>query len=319
MPENQLTPEVKYFDLRMSPSGKQTVSIKLTNHTSKKMTIKVVYSEAKTTSQGVIEYSKNNDLKSNSPSEYLFPNLVSGPDSLIIEPNEIKIVDFILKMPKKKFDGVVVGGIEFIQELENVDTKKSSLRAQHSHLIGFRLSESDKKLPIDLMLDQTIVGTNNYKNAILISLVNLNANLVENLSIHAKISKKNEQSVLFNTEMKSIRIAPYSVLETPIYIDNTLLDLGDYEIKLIVENTETYHKEWTQEFKVVKKDVELLKDNDELWKAPGKKWLLYKIGFGIVVLLIISMTVAITWLNRKANVKKIKKAKGKKNDNKKTL
>ncbi len=304
LPKNQITQDVKYFDLRMKPSEEQKITMRLTNHTSEQVVLKVVYSPAKTTSQGVIEYSENKDLIIDSPSEYLFNHIIKGPKNITLKSKEIKDIEFILQMPDKEFDGFIAGGVEFIQEVETAEDS-SALKTQRSYLVGFKLSETDKKLPIDLELNQTVVGTKNYKNAIIINLANQNANYVEDLTIQAIVSKKEESTILLETNMEQVRIAPYSVLETPIYLDKNLLDPGDYQIKLTTKDKNKFKKEWTQEFKVTKKDAELFKENQKLWEdAPQSKglWLL-------ILVASISIIGIIIWFKKEALLKK-KKVKG---------
>lgn len=307
LPTNQITQNVNYFDLRMEPSQKQKIYIRVTNHSSEKVALKVVYSPAKTTSQGVIEYSENEDLTIESPSEYLFNNIIKGPKKISLKPKEIKNIEFDLKMPNEEFDGFIAGGIEFIQAVEPTNDT-NTLRTQKSYLVGFKLSETDKKLPIDLSLKQTVVGTKNYKNAILVSLVNKNASYIEELTIQSTISKKEDSTILLESRIEQVRMAPHSVLEIPIYLDNILLDPDNYKIDLMIKDKKEFKKTWTQEFKVTKRDAELLKDNQKLMEDKSNTKLLW-------LIILISSTITFMYL-RKNSLLKNKKVKDKKNDKK---
>lgn len=283
LPPNQITQGVKYFDLRLKPSEEQQVTVQITNHSSEEIALKIVYSEAKTTSQGVIEYSENKNLKINAPTDFLFTNIIKGPKNIKLKPKEVKDVIFNLKMPDQEFDGFIAGGIEFIQTVEKAD-ETSSLKTQRSYLIGLRVSETEKILPIDLELNQTIVGTKNYKNAILIDLANQNAKYVEELTIQAVVFKKDDPTILLETKMNQVRIAPYSVLEVPIYLENDLLDPGDYQVKLTAKDKNKFEKEWIQDFKVTKKDAELLKENKKLLEETPQLTLLWSfITIGLII------------------------------------
>lgn len=308
LPENQLTPGVKYFDLRMEPSKEQKVLITLTNHTNEKVDLKVVYSNAKTTSQGVIEYSENKNLKIESPEEYLFTNIVSGPSEIFLDAEEEKNIELTLKMPEKEYDGFIAGGIEFIKGIEKEDT--STIQAQRSYLVGMRLSETDVKLPISLDLNETIVGMKNYKSAILVSLVNKNARYIEDLTINAVVTKENESTILLETELTQIRIAPYSVLEVPIYLKESLLDVGDYQLKLTAKDEEGFNKEWDQSFRVTKRDLELFKENQELWDGKKETFLLKSLFLYSILLLVIIILIIVFFVKKDKLYKKIK-VKGK--------
>lgn len=310
LPENQVTPNVKYFDLKMKPSDEQKIVVRLTNHTSEEMNLKVTYNEAKTTSQGIIEYSKNKELKMNSPSDILFTNIIEGPEKVSLKPNEVKDINFTLKVPEREFDGFILGGIEFIEEVET-SNDNSALKTQRSYLVGVKLRETDKKLPIELELNQTIVGTKNYKNAILISLSNQNANFIEGISIHGTITKKGDSTILVENNISQARIAPYSTIETPVYLDQMLLDPGKYELKLTVKDQKKIVEEWNQEFKVTKKEAELLKSNQD----PFEEYKDYNLLWLIILLFIVGLGIFLIWLNKDKFLKN-KKGKGKKNDKK---
>lgn len=315
LPDNQVTPTVNYFDLRMSPSQEQQVTINLTNHATEKAIFKVTYSEAKTTSQGVIEYSENEELEVNIPEEQLFTHVISGPEKVELNPKESQEIILTVKMPKTEFDGYIAGGIEFTQELVKEESY-SALTAKKSYLIGMRISETDTKLPVDLELKQTSVGIKHYKEAILLSLTNKNGNYVENLKVEANISKKGEQEILFKTNMTQMRMAPYSTLELPIYLDESLMEPGQYTIDLVADGQESYHKEWYQEFKVTQKEVELLKKNQALWQKEKESLPISKVlGYLLASFLIISLGV-ISYLKKDVILKNKKHKKVRKNEKK---
>lgn len=305
LPENQKTSGVNYFDLKMEASEEQKVIIKLTNHSSEEVKLKVIYSEAKTTSQGVIEYSENNSLKTYSPPELLFPNVINGPEKIKISAKETKEVEFMIRMPEKKYDGFIAGGVEFVQGIEKAEDK-GSLHTQRSYLVGFRISETDESLPIDLDLNQTTVGIQNYKNAILIPVVNKNGNYVEELSIHGTVMKKNSKQVVLETKLEQGRMAPYSIMETPIYLDETLLDEGEYELKLVTKARGDYQKEWNQAFKVTKKDVELFKSNQDLWNDNHENAFFMTILVVMISIFIAVPSVILVIINKDKVQKKLK-------------
>lgn len=310
LPENQIDKSVKYFDLRLKPSDKQKVSIKITNISEKPINFKLVYSNAKTTSEGVIEYSENHDLKLNTPSGYSFVEVVSGPSELVIPAKDSKEAEFQINMPKESYDGSIAGGVEFIQEVDQKE--QGALVAQRSYLVGFKLTETDKKLPVDIDLGKTMVGIKNYKNAIVVPMINLTGEYVEELSVNTEIIDESNQTIVLQSEKKKMRMAPYSTLELPLYIEDGLLDVGDYGIRVKVTAKGNFSKDWQQSFTVTNKDREIMKENQKLWLGNRS---LYKTVFFLLLIITLVTLLAVSF-KIKHDFKK-KKKKGANNGKKK--
>lgn len=297
LPENQINQEVKYFDLRMQPQAHQQVVIKLKNHTNQKMNLKISYADTKTTSQGILEYSENKDLKLIAPKDRLFTQLVTGPDEVTLEANGIKEVVLDIQMPEELYDGEILGGVEFFEEIDDQEST-SSLMMQRSYLVGFKLSETDVLLPINLELSAITVGMKHYKNAILVSLTNQNARLLDDVTVSLKVINQEEQMAVIDSNQEGIRIAPYSVYEIPIYLEENLLDIGKYQLDLQVEQKSGYQKQWHESFEVTKRIQDIFKETNDLWeKEPQVKEPLrlffFAIGITVVTLLLI---VIVSWV-----------------------
>ena len=313
IPENQQNKEARYFDLRMKPNQKEQVVIQLTNQTKEQVHLKVAFADAKTTSQGVIDYSDNQHLRSKAPQELLFTQMISGPSDIVLKAQETKEVVFELLMPEGVFDGFVLGGIEFIEEISE-QKESSTLTTQMSYLVGFKLSETDTELPYDLVLEEPRVGMKDYKNAILVSLANQNGRLINELKLSIQVIKKEEETVILQSHLESARIAPYSVIEIPVYLEDDLLDPGDYEIRIQAKSDEGFQKEWVEMFEVTKKDHELFKENDTLWieDTTTNNKLIFFITVITLVILTVMLTIIYKYVlnkKRKKGVKQWKKRK----------
>lgn len=291
LPDNQQDKSVEYFDLKMQPSEKQLVKIKVSNQNDKSINLKLVYSNAKTTSEGVIEYSENKDLKLNTPVGYSFEELISGPSKITVPGHETLEIEFLISMPDTVFQGAIAGGIEFIQEVEK--DQKSSLLTQRSYLVGFKLTETDNLMPTSIELGTSIVGTKNYKSAIIIPLENLNASYVEELSVSATIIAADSTTVVIEEKKNQMRMAPLSILEYPIYLEQTLLEIGDYELVVQAEARDGFKKEWSQSFEVTQKDSELIKSNSDLWENTTKSNSLRNFFFLVLFITLVTLLIIV--------------------------
>ncbi|MDR2278879.1 WxL protein peptidoglycan domain-containing protein [Vagococcus fluvialis] len=315
LPDNQKNQSVSYFDLKMSPSDKQKVTIKVSNVTAEPLKFKVNYSDAKTTSEGNIEYSENENLKLETPLNYSFKEIVSGPGELIVPAKSTEEVEFLLSMPEKSYDGSIAGGVEFLQEIN--EEEQGALVTQRSYLVGFKLSETDVKLPIDIDLGKTIVGTKNYKSAIIVPVNNLVGDYVEELAIQVEIIDESDQTIVMQSEKKMMRMAPFSTLEFPLYIEESLLAVGEYGMNVKVTAQDNFSKKWQQGFSVTKKDLELMKENQDLWNEGNRRASQKKVFFLILVITLVTLLIIILIrINHLRNKQKKGSGNGKKKKHK---
>lgn len=115
IPENQIDKSKTYFNLKMNSDQQQDITVTLKNDTKKDITIAVGVNTAKTNSNGVVEYGKSS-IKNDSSLKYAISDIVKGPSSVTIPANSSKNVVFHITMPKKSFDGILLGGLTFQQK-----------------------------------------------------------------------------------------------------------------------------------------------------------------------------------------------------------
>lgn len=145
-PENQVSSEIGYYHLIMKSGQEQVVNIEFTNPGKEKTAIGISLNSAKTNSNGVIEYG-DTKIKNDKSLKFDFKKVVSTPERIELKPGETKKLDVSIKMPETSFDGVIVGGIQLIQEDQNnvEDMGGSMVLNEYAYTIGMVLQESEKK------------------------------------------------------------------------------------------------------------------------------------------------------------------------------
>lgn len=302
-PENQIDKSVQYFDLRMKVGEKQRVLVKLTNHTNEEINMQLSYNSAKTTSIGEIEYSENQLIEVDRSLKYDFTELVTGPNKVRLKPKETTDVEINIAMPDVVYDGWIAGGIEFTEEPVEKSTKAGAVVTESSYLVGMRLSETDKKLPIDIQLNSVRLAQKNYQNAVVVSLSNINSNYVEELTTEVKVRAAGTSEIILQESRKNMRMAPNSQMEYPLYLEDKLLDEGMYVAEVSLKSPEKYAVTWEEEFKVSVKERKLLSETREEWQeeeAPFKKT---KISLIIVIGILVIVNLAVLYLNSKSRRK----------------
>jgi len=232
LPENQLNKNLSYFDLKMSPGNKQTITITVSNTSDRKMELMIETNTATTNQNGVIDYSKA-DSKKDSSLKYAFSDLISPSQKVILEANETKTLPFTIKMPEKSLDGVILGGFyiyEVIQEDKKTSDKSVQINNEFSYVIGVKLTETNKLVTPELQLNKVKPELLNYRNAVTANLQNIKPVIINNLTVDARITKEGEKKVLHQTKKQSLSMAPNSNFDFPISWDNQEFEPGKYHL-----------------------------------------------------------------------------------------
>lgn len=140
LPENQLGND-SYFNLLVKPGSTQQLSLQLTNQETTPKTLQIIPTTAITTQQGVIDYTAKTAELVHGP---VISELISPAQTVALSAKETKVVSFTLTMPKKNFQGVLLGAF-LIQEVGQA-TSNAGLNNQFVYQIGLMLREN-KSLP----------------------------------------------------------------------------------------------------------------------------------------------------------------------------
>ncbi len=309
LPSNQINSNKSFFDLKMKPGQKQTLTVSLTNNTSKSITVNVGVNSAKTNLNGVIEYDKTS-IKNDKTLKYPLNTLIKYPKSVVIPAKESKTVSFSVTMPNKSYRGIILGGLTFQQKESEVDKNSTSkkgttIQNRFVYAVAVILKESDDKLTPNLNLLSVIPGQVNGRNEISAKIQNDQSLLMSSGKITAKIYKKGSGKAIYSSTSKNLQIAPNSNFKYPIYLNGTKMKSGDYVLKLKVTTTAYKNpKTWnfSRSFKIkAKKAASLNKSDVDLKKSSNYDWIVPAI---IVFLVVVIILLVITIFKIKKNIKK---------------
>ncbi|WP_317945806.1 DUF916 and DUF3324 domain-containing protein [Carnobacterium maltaromaticum] len=291
IPENQIDKTLTYFDLKMIPNQKQDIDLVVSNSGDEEQTIIISPNVAKTNQNGVIDYSQS---KGDIDSSLIFPlkSIISEKQEVKLAPKEKKTVTFTLEMPEKEFNGLILGGFYISTKEVNNKAKEAEkdvqIKNNYSYVIGIKLRENTNEVKPDLKLNQIKPALLNYRTAITANLQNIEATIIKDLSIDAKVMKKGNSDVLHETLKKDLSMAPNSNFDFPINWDNQSLEPGNYTLQLTATSGEN---KWNfeEDFNISSKESSTLnKEAVELEKAEPN-WLLISLIILVVLLLLIMM------------------------------
>lgn len=315
LPENQHNSEVGYYDLRMEPSQQQTIQMQLNNSSDEEITILVSLNGAKTNSNGVIEYSKN-DIEKDASLKYDFVDVVKAPEEVVIQPNSSEMLNMEITMPEASFEGYISGAVTIQQkdaQGQETDTNQGMIINKLAYQTGILLSEADtNEINPDMKLNRVYPDLNNFRNAIFINFSNVQPVYTEDMTVDVQIMGKASDEVLYDTKKANMRMAPNSLIDFPVSMNGERMVPGEYRAKILVTTKAGGKWQWEEAFKITDEEADKFNDQDlTLVQDAGVNWLLIAMIVGGLLLLILIIFLVIRFLKKKNKQNKRKNASSK--------
>ena len=289
IPENQINDVSSYFNLRMEAGKEQNIEVELTNNRDSSIEIEIKAVTAKSNQNGVIDYSQlDEDLD---PSLLISFSEISEVEQLIVlKANESKKVPITIKLPSVKFDGVILGGLNFSEKIK-AGEEHTQISNQFSYSLAVMISQTDEEVVPILNLEGISASQSNYRNVINAEIQNSQAVIVTDMSIDAQVYRKNEKEPLFNRRVSNFQMAPNSRLPFYIHTGSAPLVAGDYRLEMqATVNGENW--EWEEEFTIDEKTAVALnktavdldsKQNGLIYLLVGSGLTIGLLSFGVLI------------------------------------
>ncbi|WP_207696236.1 hypothetical protein DOK67_0002032 [Enterococcus sp. DIV0212c] len=292
IPENQIDQSKTYFDLKMNPGQTQNIELEIKSSSEETLNLAVVPYIGTTNQNGELEYSVEPE-KNDSTLVYPITRLISGQQKVTLKPKETKRVTFTLKMPKKAFEGKIVGGFNVYDEANDATneskSKKNDVQIKNvfSVVIGIQLRENLDKIKPELKLNTVKASLFNYRTAITANIQNIKSDFVSDLTLTAKIRKNDSSKVLYEAEKSEMAMAPNSNFNFPISLENQELAAGSYELDVVAHSKDD---EWTFTKKFRITDEEAARLNEEAIEVESKTsnkfvWII-SLSIGLITILL---------------------------------
>lgn len=237
LPKSQIDNKKDYFDIQLLPNQSETLEVELRNITDEELEIDISFNVATTNSNVIVEYG-NSSVGKDKSLIYDLEKYVEYPKSIELKAKSVKNIKFIVKMPDKKFDGVLAGGITFKEVSQRShDVPRSSglsIKNEYSYVIGLLARQNMKKVEPNLELKEVEENYINSKNMVVSKLKNDRRTYINQVSIESIITKKDSNQVLYRNEKNNLQIAPNTTFLFPTYLEGVELKSGDYKIELII-------------------------------------------------------------------------------------
>ncbi|MBP1044672.1 DUF916 and DUF3324 domain-containing protein [Enterococcus sp. BWM-S5] len=278
-PDNQMEEDIGYFKLKMSQGQEQTIQISLSNPSTEIVEINVSLNGAKTNQNGVIEYG-DSDIENDPSLKFDFTDIVTGPDSITLEPGETKHLAMKIQMPDTGIDGVIAGGIQLMranQDEQASDEGGSRIINQYAYVVGVLLQESEDLPEADLALNSVYADQDNHRNAIFVDFSNVIASYLNDMTVEVQINKKGNNSVLYERKQTAMRMAPNTFLKFPISMNGERMAAGEYTAAILVTSGNRKW-EWSEDFEITNEEADKFNERDVgLVQEKGLDWKLIAI------------------------------------------
>ncbi|MEG0285930.1 MAG: DUF916 and DUF3324 domain-containing protein [Vagococcus sp.] len=304
-PENQVASNSGFYDLKVLPGTEQELNLIVHNKSDQAITTKFEINPAATGENGGFIYTLKDSDRDESM-KLSISDIASTVDTISIPAKGSGRVIIKLKIPKKPFEGIILGGIRIssISDSENKEKEEAngfSVSNSFAYTIAIRLQENDKLPTSELFLKSVQASQIVGRNSIKATLQNPTPTIIDKVSYHGQVMKKGQDKVLHENKVDGYRIAPNTHFDFPVSWDNQEFKAGTYRYVLKARSEET-GKEWKfdQEFTISNKEAKTLNEQAVDVEKDYSSYILL-IFLALVIVLLILVIALI--LKRKKNNK----------------
>lgn len=233
-PKSQKEKKLGYYDILIEPGKKETLQLRMSNTSNDEMIIDLATHSAKTNGSGEIEYAKS-DIKQDKSLINPLPEIVEYEKEIVIPANKSVVTELIVTAPKENFDGVIAGGIQMTPRVVNEDNEEM-ISNKYSFGVGVLIKPLENELPkANLELNKVYQKTSYDKQDIYINFSNTEAVYAENMKINVEVKKSGKEKALFEVSKDNMRMAPNSMIDFPVPMEEKILSTGNHIVYIDVE------------------------------------------------------------------------------------
>ena len=284
LPDNQRPGGRAYFDLLVTPGLEQQLVIEINNTSENDITVLVEMMTASTGSGGRINYLSKGMM--DETLEFSFEDLVSLEQNRYEIPAQSGIeVAIDLKIPDEVFEGVILGSINVIMEVEQEGEGGTTRPPTNVNAVALVHDENAEDIPADFVLGDITTKYVNNRHMTVAHIRNTQPKVILGASATARIYPQGGGEFIFEHNITDLGFAPNSVFPfTFSDYEGYDIEPGDYTAVIGIEyGGETWN--FQQDFHVAQ---------------PGlAMWMIIAIGAGGGVVLIVIVVLIIVRLRRR--------------------
>ncbi|RRK10253.1 DUF916 and DUF3324 domain-containing protein [Lactiplantibacillus garii] len=299
LPTNQINKKVSYFDLKVKPGQKQNLTITIANNDNQQHRYTVSPNLAITNDNGIIDYSQRK-AKADASLKFNVKTALSKQQVVTVPAKASKKVTIKLTVPKQKFRGVALGGINIVQELKTTKKKSSGMAIdnQYAYVLGLQLRETDViRIKPNMQLHQIKAAQLNYRNYVTANLQNDQPVIMHGLKIKSYVTTAGSSKKLLVTSKDNLAMAPNSNFNFAMGDGSQQLKAGKYTLHLTATADKGKWK-FTRNFTITDKEAKHLNDT-----AVGDKvqnnYFWWFVALGVIIVLLLGLIIWLLLKNRR--------------------
>lgn len=305
LPDNQIDKNNDFYQLKMQPGQKQTITATIYNITQKETKVAINVQSASTTINGSLDYSKAPNSWDNSL-KYKLSDMIRYPKLVTVDAGKSQDVSFEITMPNDLFNGILLGGITFNQaDSDGVKLGRgASIQNRYAYAVAMVLKESDSQVKPNINLQRVTPGQNNGHNVLNVSFQNDQPLLMSNVQVNAKIYSEMGKKPVYSSRKSDMQMAPNSQFKYPVSLQGTPMQPGKYRIEATVTGTayktpKTWH--FSRKFTIERQEAHALNQSDVDLAANTNNQTILFIAFAMIALLIILFMILLILKRKKSH------------------
>lgn len=286
LPNNQISKDESYFDLKVEPKKSQTLKILIANTGSKAITVTAMVNNAYTSDSGVIGYDKYNTklYKSKLPS---LTSLVEGKRKQIVKlgAGQNKTVSFKVKSPDSEYSGIILGGVTTTASVSPTKSKNINIKNQVRYVKGVVLRSKEDGVMPDMHLTSAAPKAVAGATGIAYRMDNTAPINVNKVSLKAKITNG---SKVINYKADSLQFAPNSQFN--YFVPIKKLTAGDYKAHITLKNDSGFEKSFNYNITIKKAQADSVNDATKpQQQSNNKQWIGIIVGIIVLIAVVVWM------------------------------
>lgn len=297
LPNNQIDRSKGFYDLRVSPGQEQDIQLQINNYSNKEQTYKITVNTAQTNGNVLIDYS-NEKIPSNDVNKMPISTFFDYPKSVKVPSKKTRIVTFKMKIPNKKWNGILVGGIQIKKDFveERKKNSKKAFLSEYAYVLGLELSQNDTEVNPDLKYVGVSPKSISNNAGVVTTLNNPTNMYIKGVQLTVQIFKENTAKPVITREIKDGSIAPSSLVDLQIFNGspgNTKpLEAGKYRIEINIKDQTEHQWNFSDKFEITKEEAKAINRKVFVLKEEHNT-LLYIIITVLLFILLISFLLKI--------------------------
>lgn len=284
IPSNQVDKGKTYFYLKVKPTTTQVIQVDVVNNSNRVIKLNATLNVAMTNQNGVIVYDGSLGQKFDPSLQLPITDVVKIQNpSISVNPGQIKKINLKIDMKKKSFTGIIVGGINFKEEIdESKENSKEFVKSRYGYNIGLVLTQSNQKqLEKSDSLIFKGIRTEIYDGSkvTMISFLNEKPAILSKLNYDIIVKDIKSGKVVLESKTADMAMAPNTKMDYHLNWGKRNVEPGKYTA--VIEASSGKNKwSWQEDFEI---DADVAKEvNDKsVNKILIPLW--YRISFGVLL------------------------------------